>query len=140
MGRFGAHYDRLGAYVDAEYMYLSFKDQDIHGISTGLTTQLGLLDYAVMYRVVGQPGGDSPAWLQKGGPPQVDLYAGGRTLWLKNTIEPGSQSASSTATVTSPIVGARLSVGLTPKWALLFDGNIGAGVATNSVDSAMRHE
>jgi len=125
MGRFGARYDRVGFYVGAEYIYLSFKDHDIHDISTGLITQLRPLDYSAMCRVWGRPGGEGAEWLQKSGAPLVDLYAGGRTLWLKATIEPGSQSASRTVTLTSPLVGARLSVGLTPRWALVFDGNIG---------------
>ena len=40
-----------------------------------------------MFRVVGATAGEDVAdWAEKSGPPRVDLYAGGRTTWLKNEI------------------------------------------------------
>ncbi len=125
MGRFEAHYDRFGVALDANYFYLDFKPQRIAGADTDITTTLGLLDYTALYRITGEPRGDLSAWAQKSTAPRVDLYAGGRTLWLKNDIDRPLLNPSSKDTLTSPIVGARALFDITPKWMFLIDGNAG---------------
>jgi hypothetical protein len=125
MGRFEARYDRFGFLFDINYFYLDFKNERIANAETGVTSQMGLLDYALTYRVFGEPKGNIPVWTQKTQAPRVDVYAGGRTLWLKSRIEQPSMSESVTETLTAPIVGARAIVDITPRWDFLIDGNLG---------------
>jgi hypothetical protein len=61
MGRAEAHYDRFGFFLDTSYFYLDFKDKRTAGTDTGITSQMGLLDYALMYRIYGDPRGDISA-------------------------------------------------------------------------------
>jgi hypothetical protein len=125
MGRAEAHRDRLGFFLDTSYFDLDFKDKRIAGADTAVTSQMGLLDYALMYRICGDPKGDISGWAQKSRPPRVDVYAGGRTLWLKNQIERPFISESASKTLTAPIVGARAIVDINPRWTFLVDGNLG---------------
>jgi hypothetical protein len=56
----------------------------------------------------------------------VDVYAGGRTIWVKNEIEPQVLPDTSTEKIfTSPLVGARVEVDLGPRWFFRVDGNVG---------------
>ena len=128
-GRLESHWKRLGLYVDGTYIYLNFKDKEIKGVNTGLLTQLGLLEYSAMFRVIGVAAGDLPEWAEKSGPPRVDLYAGGRSIWLKNVIDrDGSPKDSNESTLTSPLVGGRAVFDISPRFYFVLLS--GAGLAT----------
>ena len=64
MGRFEAHHERFGLYLDGNYMDLTFRDRTgRRGLtSIGLSTQLGVMDYGLMYRLVGPAPSDRAEW------------------------------------------------------------------------------
>jgi hypothetical protein len=134
MGRLEAHYERFGLYVDGNYMDLDFKDKTgPRGLaSVGLSTQLGLMDYGVMYRLFGPSPADHSNWSGKAHSNRLDVYVAGRTLWLTNTLDPkrlGQRSNS--ATVTAPLIGGRFGIDINPDWFVMADGNLGGFGADN---------
>lgn len=134
MGRFEAHYERLGFYVDGNYMDLDFRPRVDEGISKGLSSQLSIMDYGAMYRLFGPaPSERISQWSEKSRSNILDVYVGGRTLWLNNQIDfRGVRSASSSKSLTAPVLGGRFIVELTPEWFLLMDGN-GGGFGADDV-------
>ena len=134
MGRFEAHYDRLGAYLDGNYMDLALKPT-FGSISKGIDSQLGVLDYGLAYRVLGPSAAEVPATLaKKGNPNWLEAYAGARTIWLDNSVDfktpfgnplNGPRSFSASKSFTSPVLGARFAVGFSPEWFVLADGAFG---------------
>ncbi|MBS1212423.1 MAG: hypothetical protein H6R26_1039 [Proteobacteria bacterium] len=132
-GRFEAHYDRLGFYLEGDYMDLDLKPK-FDRISKGLKSGLGLMDYGVAYWLLGPAAAEIPAVLeQKRNANALEVYAGGRILWLENSIDlktpfgnplGGPRSFSSDKSFTSPVVGARFGINFTPKWFALVDGNV----------------
>ncbi|WP_139558871.1 hypothetical protein [Methylotetracoccus oryzae] len=134
MGRFEAHYERFGFYLDGNYMDLDFKDKSgPRGLaSVGLSTQLGLMDYGVMYRLFGPSPADHSNWQGMAHSNRLDVYLAGRTLWLTNTLDPkrlGERTSS--ATVTAPLIGGRFAIDLSPDWFVMADGNLGGFGAEN---------
>lgn len=134
MGRFEAHYERFGFYLDGAYANLNFKDRTgpfgVAGV--GLTTDLGIMDYGFMYRLFGASPADRSNWQGKALSNRLDVYVGGRTLWLTNTLDPkrvNEQSAS--ATLTAPIIGGRVGIDINPDWFVMADGNLGGFGADN---------
>lgn len=128
MGRFEAHYERFGAFLDGNYMDLDFEDRTgSRGIAkVGLSTQLGLMDYGLMYRIAGPAPADHANWDGKTQSNRLDLYVGGRTLWLTNTLDPRRLSErASSATLTAPIIGGRFGIDIDPDWFVMADGNLG---------------
>ena len=134
MGRFEAHYDRLGAYLDGNYMDLALKPT-FGSISKGIDSQLGVLDYGLAYRVLGPSAAEVPATLaKKGNPNWLEAYAGARTIWLDNSVDfktpfgnplNGPRSFSASKSFTSPVLGARFAVGFSPEGFVLADGAFG---------------
>jgi hypothetical protein len=130
-GRIDVYWKRLGFFVDTNYFLLRFREQDISvgnvlSGSAEVTTQMSFLEYCALFRVFGPPAGERPRWAVESAPPRVDLYAGARTIWLKNEIEPQVLPDSSVDEVfTSPLVGARVEVDLGPRWFFRMDGNVG---------------
>ena len=126
MGRFEAYCKRFGGYLDANYFSLNFKDQQVNGIETGLLLQVGLLEYALTYAVAGETARDPAQWTQATEMPRFLVYGGGRTMWLKQRIDPaGLPGGSSRNTLTSPLVGSRAVFGISPRWSFMVDGNFG---------------
>jgi hypothetical protein len=133
MGRFEAHYDRWGFYLDGNYMDLDFKPK-FGRISEGLETELGVMDYGIAYRIFGPSAAEMPNALGKKNTNGLEVYVGGRTIWLENSIdlkEPfgnplgGRRSFSASKSFTSPVIGGRIGVNFTPKWFVMVDGNVG---------------
>ena len=133
MGRLEAHYERLGLYLDGNYMDLKFKPK-FERLSNGLDTELGVMDYGLTYRVLGPSSAEMPAALGKKNTNWLEVYAGGRTLWLDNSVEfefAGPRGVLRSGTVsagksfTSPVVGGRFMMSFTPSWFALVDGNVG---------------
>ena len=134
MGRFEAHYERFGVYVDGNYMDLDFKDKTgPRGLaSVGLSTQLGLMDYGVMYRLFGPSPADHSNWQGTAHSNRLDLYVAGRSLWLTNTLDPKRLGQrTSGATLTAPLIGGRFAIDLSPDWFVMADGNLGGFGADN---------
>jgi hypothetical protein len=137
MGRLEAHYERLGFYLDGNYVGLDFEPRFDRGISKGLSSQLGVMEYGAMYRVFGPAASECIAhWDEQPRSNTLELYAGGRTLWLDNQVEfRGIGSASASRSLTSPLIGARFTVQFSPKWFVLVDGN-GGGFGVDNIDFA----
>lgn len=135
MGRFETHYERFGLYLDSDYMNLDFKNQSgRRGFAdVGLSTQLGILDYGGMYRVAGPSPSDHANWEGKTLTNRLDLYVGGRTVWLDTTIYPSRiPKSSSSVSLTAPLLGGRIGVDFTPEWFLLMDVN-GGGFGVDNI-------
>lgn len=142
MGRLEAHYDRLGFYLDGNYVNLQFKPRFVQ-LSQGIDSELGLMDYGVMYRILGPSAAEMPASLGKRNSNWLAVYAGGRTIWLDNSVElmgprGGQISLSASKSFTSPVIGGRFLASLTPHWFVLVDGNVGGfGVQNVSFTGAV---
>lgn len=135
MGRFEAHYGRFGFYLDGNYMDLDFKHKSgPRGLaSVGLSTQLGLMDYGFMYRLFGPSPADRSSWSGQAQSNRLDVYFGGRTLWLTNTLDPKRLSErTSGVTLTAPLIGGRFGIDINPDWFVLAEGNVG-GFGADSV-------
>ena len=125
-GHFEAHYERLGFYLDGNYFGLDFRPLRDEGYSKGLSTRLGIMEYGASYRLFGSSASERIAhWDEKSRSNILDIYAGGRTIWLGNEAEFGGVSASSNASVSVPLVGGRVIVDFSPKWYITLDGSIG---------------
>ncbi|MEW6037632.1 MAG: hypothetical protein AB1648_05210 [Pseudomonadota bacterium] len=127
MGRFEAHYERLGFYLDGNYIDMDFRPRLDESISKGLSTQLSIMDYGAMYRLFGAtPSERIGHWDKQSRSNILDLYVGGRTIWLDNQIQfQGIRSASVSKSLTAPVLGGRFMVEFSPEWFLLMDGNAG---------------
>ena len=125
-GHFEAHYQRLGFYLDGNYLGLNFKPR-FDGVSEGASLDLGIMDYGVSYRLFGSTASESVAnWEEKARSNILDIYAGGRTIWFGTQIDSTfNRSASANATLTAPVIGGRIMAEFLPKWYLLLDGNVG---------------
>jgi hypothetical protein len=138
MGRFEAHYDRFAFFVDGDYMNIQLKPV-ADRISDGIHSEMGIMDYGLMYRVFGATASEMKGYVGKKRPNVLDVYAGARTLWLGNSIDISGpfgfigRSPSSSKSFTSPIIGGRVVVDFTPSWFMLADANIG-GFGAQSVD------
>lgn len=132
-GHFEAHYERLGFYLDGNYMGMDFKPRFDGGISKGLSTRMGIMDYGASYRLFGSSASEHVAhWDGKAPSNILDIYAGGRTIWLGNQIEfTGVGSASGNKSFTAPVIGGRIVAEFLPKWFMLLDGNVGGFGADN---------
>ena len=126
-GHLEAHYDRFGFFMDGNYMGLDFKPRFDGGIAKGLSTDLGVMDYGVSYRLFGSAASERIAhWDEKPGSNILDIYAGGRSIWLDNQLEyRGIGSFSGSKYFTAPIIGTRILAEFFPKWVLMLDGNVG---------------
>jgi hypothetical protein len=131
-GHFEAHYERLGFYLDGNYMGMDFEPR-FDRVSNGSSVHLGIMDYGVSYRLFGSTASESIAhWEEKARSNILDIYAGGRTIWLGTQVDSkfnGSASANSSSTV--PVIGGRIVAEFLPKWFLLLDGNVGGFGADN---------
>jgi hypothetical protein len=125
-GHFEAHYERLGFYLDGNYLGLNFKPR-FDRVSEGASLDLGIMDYGVSYRLFGSTASESVAhWEEKARSNILDIYAGGRTIWFGTQIDSTfNRSASANATLTAPVIGGRIMAEFLPKWYLLLDGNVG---------------
>jgi hypothetical protein len=134
MGRVDASYEDFGAFVDGVWMDLDLKPKSgPRGIgSLQLDSTMGIMDYGVSYRVAGKP--DLANWDGASSVNRADLYVGGRTIWLDNTINPERlASVSSSKSFTAPILGGRISVDVGRDFFVRTDGNIG-GFGADNVD------
>ncbi len=131
-GHFEAHYERLGFYLDGNYMGMDFEPH-FDKVSKGSSMELGVMDYGVSYRLFGSQASEHVAqWEEKSRSNILDIYAGGRTIWLGTEIEfKGVGSASGSKSFTAPVIGSRIVAEFLPKWFLLLDGNVGGFGADN---------
>jgi hypothetical protein len=108
-GHFEAHYERLGFYLDGNYLGLDFHPH-FDRISKGSSLELGVMDYGVSYRLFGSPASEGIAhWDEKSRTNILDIYAGGRTLWLGTEVDfKGIGSSSGSASFSAPLIVAGL--------------------------------
>lgn len=137
MGRFEARYERFGAYLDGNWLQVDLKrkPEPFGKSSLAVDSEMGILDYGVMYRLFGPP--DLANWQgSSGASNRLDLYAGARTIWLDNTLSPqGLPKVSTSVTLTSPVVGARTYVDFGRDFFMKIDGNVG-GFGVDNVSFA----
>ena len=125
-GHFEAHYERLGFYLDGNYMGLNFEPH-FDRISKGSSLDLGVMDYGVSYRLFGSPASEGIShWDEKSRSNILDIYAGGRSIWLGTEVDfKGIGSSSGSASFTAPVIGGRIVAEFLPKWFILLDGTVG---------------
>ena len=125
-GHFEAHYERLGFYLDGNYMGMDFEPR-FDRVSNGASMELGIMNYGISYRLFGSTASESVAhWEEKARSNLLDLYVGGQTIWLGTQVDSrfnGTASANSSST--APVIGGRIMAEFLPKWFLLLDGNVG---------------
>ena len=133
-GHFEAHYEKLGFYLDGNYMQMDFKPR-FDRISSGVSSEIGIMDYGVMYRVFGSSASERVGnWNKQTRSNLFDIYTAGRSIWLGNQIDVirvGSVSGSKS--FFAPVLGGRVLVEFTPSWFALVDGNAG-GFGVDNVD------
>ncbi|MFA5919931.1 MAG: hypothetical protein WC856_01410 [Methylococcaceae bacterium] len=131
-GHFEAHYERLGFYLDGNYMGMDFEPR-FDRVSEGSSMELGIMDYGVSYRLFGSTASESVShWEEKARSNILDIYAGGRTIWLGTQVDfKNNGSASADTSSTAPVIGGRIVAEFLPKWFLLLDGNVGGFGADN---------
>ena len=84
------------------------------------------------YRLFGPSASEHIAhWDEKSNSNILDIYVGGRTIWLGNEAEFGGISASSNVSISVPLVGGRVIVEPSPKWYITLDGRVGGFGADN---------
>ncbi len=89
--------------------------------------------YGVSYRLLGRPL-DLTTWARGTQPIALDLLAGAQTFYFSSSVNTQREQASASATLTSPLVGARLSWDLADRWTLGFGGRLGGfGVSDTSL-------
>ena len=125
-GHLEAHYDRFGFFIDGNYMGLDFKPR-FDRVSEGMSTELGVMDYGVSYRLFGSAASERIAhWDEKPGSNILDIYVGGRTIWLGNELDSSRRgNFSGSKSDTAPVIGGRIIAEFFPKWFLMLDGNVG---------------
>ena len=132
-GHLEAHYEKLGFFLDGNYMSMNFKPR-FDRVSSGLSMELGVMDYGVMYRVFGPSASERvDNWSNKSNSNLLEIYAGGRSIWLGNQIDLiRGISVSGSKSFTAPIIGGKVMVEFSPHWFVLVDGNVG-GFGVNNV-------
>ena len=138
MGHFEAHYERFAFYMDGNYINLRLNPA-FGRISEGINTELGLMDYGLMYRIFGVKASEIRDYQGKKRTNMLDVYVGARTLWLDNSVSfsgPGGLiqlSPSTNHSFTSPLIGGRIGFDLTPNLYVLTNVNFG-GFGVQGVD------
>ncbi len=90
-------------------------------------------EYGLSYRLFGQPL-DLTTWARGTQPIAFDLLAGGQTFYTSASVKTAREQVSVSATLTSPLVGARMSIDLADRWNLGVSGNVGGfGVSDTSL-------
>jgi len=91
------------------------------------------MDYGVSYRLFGSQASEYVTqWEEKSRSNILDIYAGGRTIWLGTQVDiKNGDSASANTSSTAPVIGGRIVAEFLPKWFLLLDGNVGGFGADN---------
>ena len=80
--------------------------------------------YGLSYRLLGRPL-DLTTWARGTQPISLDLLAGAQTLYFSASVNTQRVQAAADATLTSPLVGTRLSWDMADRWNLGLGGNIG---------------
>lgn len=126
MGRFERHYKRLGPYVDGNYRDLDFEPR-IDGGQQGFVEPVGYHGVRRSDRLFRPAASERiNRWEEKAHSNTLELYAGGRTIWLDNQIEfRGAGSVSASKSLTSPLIGGRFRVEFSPERFVLGDGSDG---------------
>lgn len=125
-GHFNAYYERIGFYLDGNYMGMDFRPQVSKGESKGVSMRMGIMEYGASYRLLGSPASERVSnWSENPRSYSFDIYAGARTIWLGNKAEFARVSKSSDKSVTAPVLGGRVMVDISPKWYVLVDGSVG---------------
>jgi len=89
--------------------------------------------YGLSYRLLGRPL-DLTTWARGTQPIALDLLAGAQTLYFSASVNTQRVQAAADATLTSPLVGTRLSWDMADRWNLGLGGNIGGfGVSDTSL-------
>ncbi|MFI5342477.1 MAG: hypothetical protein ACHQ7N_21915 [Candidatus Methylomirabilales bacterium] len=131
-----------GGFVNAEGASLGFKNvllpedplhptQAQRSAYTYLSVAGG--QYGLSYRLLGRPL-DLTTWARGTQPIALDLLAGAQTFYFSTSVNSQNVQASTSATLTSPLVGARLSWDMADRWNLGLGGSIGGfGVSDTSL-------
>lgn len=129
-GRFEAHYDKFAFYLDGNYMNIKLRPK-FDRLGEGINSETGIMDYGLMYRVLGANASEIQNYQGKQRPAMLDVYAGARTIWMGSSLTVSgplgvvNRTSKTNTSFTSPVIGARAAYDLTPNWFVLADANIG---------------
>ena len=138
MGRLEIHYERFAFYMDGNYMNIQLKPA-LGRISEGIGSEIGLMDYGLMYRIFGAPASELANQEGRKRSNVLDVYAGARTFWMGNSVTfsgpfgLAQRSPTTGRSFTSPVIGGRFGVDFTPNLFVLADVNFG-GFGADNVD------
>jgi hypothetical protein len=118
MARLEAWHDDVGFYLDPLYGKLE-ADADSGAVNAELETELTIIDFGVLYRVLDRT-------TEKGRARTADVYVGGRYIAIENDIDfdvlPDRGATGKTLDLT---VGARFAMDVTKRLGLLVGGDVG---------------
>ncbi len=80
--------------------------------------------YGLTYRLFGRPL-DLTTWSRGTQPIAFDLMAGGQTMYVSASVKTQRDTAEVSTTLTSPLVGARVSIDMADRWNLGVSGTVG---------------
>jgi hypothetical protein len=107
--------------------------------SKGLSIRLGIMEYGASYRLFEPSASERVAhWDEKSPSNTLDIYAGGRTIWLGNEAEFARiGTVSNNKSISVPLVEGRIIVEFYPKWFAKINGSVGGfGVDNVSISGS----
>ncbi len=115
----GAYVGIKGEILHEDSRHTTHEDRSGYSHSSSISGQYGL-----SYRLLGEPL-DLAAWARATQPISLDLQAGGQTFYVSSSFDSQREHVSANTTLTSPIVGTRISWDIAPRWNLGLSGSLG---------------
>jgi hypothetical protein len=116
-GRLEVTRGRFGVFGDFFYTKVEVEDAGATGID--VTARMWFIDFGAQYRLLDNRDDRVPGFT-------VDVYGGGRYSYLELDLDTaGAPSANQSKNWIDPIVGGRIGVHFSPRWFLLFAGDVG---------------
>jgi hypothetical protein len=124
--RLEAWRERLGFYLDPSFGFLE-SDADTAGGEAEVDTELVLVDFGALYRVLAQTDAQGRAR-------SADVYLGGRYMYLKNELDlPLAADKEQSRDGVDLTVGARFGMDVTERLGFLVSGDVGGfGLGSSS--------
>ena len=125
---FAAHFEATRqewtGFLDLLYMSVG-KSETQQGVSASVGLQEGFFEFGGMYRL-------GPVSLGEAGRLAFEPLAGGRVMWIHESLGGPNQKVTGRADVIDPIVGGRITYSITDTLELWFRGDVGGfGISDN---------
>jgi hypothetical protein len=123
-GHFEAMWREWTGFLDLLYMSVG-KSETQRGVSVSLGLQEGFFEFGGTYRL-------GPVSLGQAGRLAFEPLAGGRVIWVHESLGGPNQKVSGSADVIDPIIGGRITYLITDTLELWFRGDVGGfGISDN---------